>query len=227
MITTPPTSVFNSTQEAGSTQTAQSNASLGQSDFLTLLISQLQNQDPLSPMENAEFTTQMAQFSSLEQLIGINSALEALAVATAASNGGQAMSLIGKGIKAEGNHVQVDNGQAADISFDLPDKADEIIIKIEDENGNVVKTITQGSTASGSQTIKWDGLDDNNEPLADGLYNYSVIAKDSSGNVMDVTTYTRGIVNTVSFENGVAYVQIGDVKFTLSEIIEVTEPKRA
>ncbi len=225
MIVTSPSVVeaINVTGEAS--QSKKNTKELGQTDFLTLLVAQLKNQDPMNPLDNADFTAQMAQFSSLEQLMNINENLEILTTSANATNAAQAMNLIGKEVKAEGNSIHVKNGVASDIAFELPQTAIKVYINIEDVNGNVVRTIEKDSMSAGPQNVSWDGRNEFGSPLEDGLYTYTVVAKDVDGNTLDVATFTRGIVNAVSFENGVGYIHIGDLKYMLSEVLEVSEPK--
>lgn len=225
MITTSPTSVTTtSAQSSGSTDNQPSPSELQKDDFLKLLVTQLKNQDPMNPVDNAEFTAQMAQFSSLEQLVNINETLGMLNATTANVNAGQAFGLIGKEVTVEGSNVHVKNGVGSDISFNLADSATEVEIQILDPSGNVVRTITVGAKIGGANSVAWDGLDSQGKPLPDGLYKYSVAAKDAGGNPIDVQTNTTGVVDAVSFENGVAYLHIGDLKFMLSEVKEVRDP---
>ena len=227
MIVTPPataTSASSLTDEV-KIETKESKSSLGQSDFLTLLMAQLKHQDPLNPMDNTDFTAQMAQFSSLEQLMNINKSLETLTESSSASGAAQAMALIGKEITAKGSSVQVENGSASDIVFNLEDTAAEGAVVIEDEYGNVVRKIDLGSMSPGEKKIEWNGRDDFGAPLADGQYTYSVIAKNISGDLVDSETFMKGKVTGVSFEDGVAYAHVGDLKFLLDEVLEVREPK--
>jgi flagellar basal-body rod modification protein FlgD len=196
---------------------------LDQTDFLTLLVAQLKNQDPMNPMENADFTAQMAQFSSLEQLMNVNENLEILTTSANATNSAQAMALIGKEVKAAGENIHVKNGVGSDISFELPESASKVLISIEDESGNVFRTIEQTSMSAGAHQIAWDGKGQYGAPLPDGLYTYSVSAKDDNGSVMAVETFTRGIVDTISFDNGIGYIHIGELKYMLSEVLEVAE----
>lgn len=215
--TDPSTSATASTSSSAST----SNSAMGQSEFLTLLVAQMQNQDPTNPMDNQQLTAQMAQFSSLEQLMNINTGLESLLAATNSSTSAQAISLIGKEVTVQGHNVYVQGGAAPNLAMGLASDAATVTVTIEDQNGNVVQTLTQSNMSAGVQSIAWDGKDMYGSPVADGLYSYSVEATDSSGNAVDVTTYATGEVSTISFENGVAYVHIGDMKYMLSEIVEV------
>ncbi len=225
MIVTSPTSVTTSSmQSSESTDNQQSPSELQKDDFLKLLVTQLKNQDPMNPVDNAEFTAQMAQFSSLEQLVNINETLGMLNATTANVNAGQAFGLIGKEVTVEGSNVHVKNGVGSDISFSLADSANEVTIQVLDPSGNVVRTITVGAKLGGENSVAWDGMDSQGNPLPDGLYKYTVAAKGAGGNPIDVQTNTTGVVDAVSFENGVAYLHVGDLKFMLSEVKEVRDP---
>lgn len=206
---------------SSSSSSSTSNSQIDKTQFLELLVAQIKNQDPLNPVDNQEFTAQMATFSSLEQLMNVNDNLSMILSASNSTTSAQAVSLIGKEVTASGHNVHIENGTASDVSFTLPSDASAATITIEDANGNVVRTIEKGAMGAGSQAVQWDGMDDYGTPLADGLYSYNVEASDVNGQTMDVTTYTTGVVTGVSFENDVAYIQIGDLKFMLSEITAV------
>lgn len=200
---------------------------MGQSEFLKLLVTQMKNQDPTNPMDNQQLTAQMAQFSSLEQLMNINTGLTNLLSASNSTTSAQALSLIGKEVTVQGHNTYVKGGKAGDIAMELSGNASNVTITVEDQNGNVVRTITSGAMEAGPQSVKWDGASDSGSPLPDGMYSYNVQAKDASGKDIDVTTYAKGIATTISFDKGVAYVHIGDLKFMLSEIVEVNDAPSA
>ena len=98
---------------------AQDKTTLGKDDFLKLFVAQLQNQDPLSPMESTEFTSQLAQFSSLEQLTNMNQNLDYLLMYQASMNNAEAINFIGSTVKASGNSISVKDGESDQIQFDL------------------------------------------------------------------------------------------------------------
>ena len=200
-------------------------ATLAKDDFLSLLITQLKNQDPLSPMDNTEFTAQMAQFSSLEQLFNVNDNLLGLQALTASVSNTQALTLIGKEVVAEGDSVYMENGESSSISFNLAESAVSVSIHITNSAGEVVRTINQGSMSEGQHEITWDGTVDGGGTAPDGLYGYVVDAVDSSGNQVDADTYISGVVDAISMDNGISYAHIGDVKIMISEISEVRQPK--
>ncbi|VAX23921.1 Flagellar basal-body rod modification protein FlgD [hydrothermal vent metagenome] len=224
MIVSPPSDTTGITYTEKPEYAKDKGDNMGKDQFLTLLIAQIKHQDPMNPMENTEFTAQMAQFSSLEQLFSINDNLGSLTAATAATNSAQGMNLIGKEVTVQGHSVHVTGGQASDIGFSLPDLAGEVSINVEDQAGNIVRTIELGPRGAGEHSIKWDGLNNNGKPLADSLYNYTVSATDISGNLVEANTYTRGVVDKVSFDNNVGYIHIGNKKYMLGEVLEISEP---
>ena len=219
-------SLATQTSQASEKTDAQKKAdALGKTDFLTMLVAQIKAQDPMNPMENTDFTAQMAQFSSLEQLFNVNDKLGTMTDAVNSSNSVSALSLIGREVTAAGQSVEVKDGVASDISFTMPLPTDEATIVIEDGYGNVVRTIDQGTLVKGEHNIAWDGKDDNGIVLKDGNYTYSVLAEDQNGDIIRPQTYTRGTVTGVKFEDGVAQIFIGETKYSMSEITEVHQAK--
>ncbi len=200
------------------TNSSSSNQSLGKDEFLTLLVASLQHQDPLSPMENTDFVAQMAQFSTVEQLFGVNDNLESIMLVNSSINNTQALNLIGKEVEATGDGVHISGGTATDISFTLEDNAQSVTIQIIDPDGNIVRTIERGYMAADDQQVEWDGKSNYGVSLDDGLYNYYVDATNSNGETVDVTTHMRGIVESISMEGGVTYAHIGDNRIILSDI---------
>ena len=197
--------------------------SLGKDEFLRLLIAQLKNQDPLSPMENTEFTAQMAQFSSLEQLFNVNDNLESLQTLNAAVANTQALALIGKQIQAEGDIVYVLGGKASGLVFNLDEQAVRVTVHITDASGNIVRTVFRGAMSGGMQEVAWDGKSDVGGSLPDGLYGYVVDAVNAAGEPVDSDSFMSGVVEAVSMDNGITYVHIGDAKVMITEIIEVRQ----
>jgi flagellar basal-body rod modification protein FlgD len=217
--------IINPVAETGGQQAASAaKKSLGRDDFLFLLIAQLKHQDPLSPMENTEFTAQMAQFSSLEQLFNINDNLVNLQALSASVSNTQALSLIGKEVLAEGDSVYVGNGRASAISFRLGEPAANVKIHVIDASGDVVRTLYEGSMSAGQQEVTWDGTSDVGGPLAEGLYGYVIDAVNTGGKQVEADTYMRGIVEAISIDNGITYVHIGDARILISEISEIRQP---
>ena len=196
---------------------------LGKDDFLTLLITQLQNQDPLDPTDSVEYTAQLAQFSSLEQLSNVNQNLEYLQLYQASINNAQAVSFIGKEVTALGNGIQISEGSAEACEFHLTAAASGVTINIYNEAGDLVKTIEAGSMDAGRQSVQWDATDQNGNPLKDGDYTFEVLAVDADGQAVESITYSTGIVSGVTFIDGTTYFMVDDQKIPIADIIEVNQ----
>ena len=208
----------------GSTQgAAVATKELDRDAFLNLLVTQLQNQDPLNPTDSAEFTAQLAQFSSLEQLGNVNDNLKQLQDFQASINNSQAVTLIGKEITANGNSLNFAEGQPAGCQFKLDGKADLAVVSIYDHSGGFVKSFESQNLAAGQHTLYWDGRDQNGNLAASGNYTFEVLAADANGNSIETTTYFNGQVNKVVFENNTTYLIAGDQRVALGDIVQVGE----
>ena len=208
---------------AGS-QTTRAPAELGKSDFLNLLIAQLQNQDPLKPLESTEFTAQLAQFTSLEQLTNINSNLQQLQHSQSLMQDNQAVDLIGKMIDVRGNRLSIKEGAAGEIHFDLKAPARAVLVNIYDSNGNYVRTVESQFMGAGENTLLWDGKDQFGYLLPDGRYTYEVMAADGDGRPIDAVPYVSSQVTGVSYEDQAAYVLTEDAKYAVGAIRRVLQP---
>ena len=149
-------SSVNPTASAPTGGTQSETQILGKEDFLNLLIAQLQHQDPLDPTDSVEFTAQLAQFSSLEQLSNVNDNLEKLELYQASINNSQAVSFIGKEIVARGNSLEVSGGAPVDCQFNLPEDAGSVTITIYDANGEFVRAFDVSNLPAGLQSLSWD-----------------------------------------------------------------------
>jgi flagellar basal-body rod modification protein FlgD len=204
--------------------TTKSNATVDKEDFLKLLITQIQQQDPLNPQDPAEFTAQLTQFSNLEQLISLNTAMEDLQMLQLSSNNAQAANLIGKNVLYDGGTVQVQGGAPGSLYVVAPGTVKDVTVSIKDSSGSVVRTIQLGSLSGGIQAISWDGLKSTGDPASDGAYTFTVTAVDAQGNSAAVTPLSLGHVGGVSFEDGVTYLNVGGEKVSLSDVRSVREP---
>jgi len=205
------------TASAATAATAGTTQTLGENDFLKLLTAQMQAQDPLNPMDSANFAAQLAQFSSVEQLTNINTQLTNMAASQASLQNTMASDLIGKNVTVTGNTVTL-NGQAV-MPYTLPSDASAVSVSVYDATGALVKTAPLGQQAAGNNSYTWDGKDNNGNTLAAGQYKFAVQAVDGSGQAITATPLTSGTVTGISFNNNVTYltidnntqVQLGDV----------------
>ncbi len=209
-----------------STTGSSSGEVIGKEQFLNLLVAQLTHQDPMNPMEGTEFTAQLAQFTSLEQLMNINKNLGTLTNLESALTQSQAVNMIGKQILAEGNTIAMTNGISSNVIFSLDKATDSASISVFNESGDLVSVVDTKTLPRGQNSIAFAGFDKNGNPLPDGIYTFDVLALDAEGESIGVTSFSSGIVSGVNIEqDGTTNLQIGTTKFPLASVVQVTEPK--
>lgn len=167
-----------STMNSTST-TAESTTSAAddlQDQFLTLLTTELQNQDPTDPMDNSEMVTQLAQISTISSIEDVTSTLVGISGQISAAETLQASALVGNGVLIDGNVIQVDSGVATTFGVTLDGDADSVSVTIKNSTGTVVRTLDEGSMSAGTQALSWDGLQDDGTTAADGAYTFSISA---------------------------------------------------
>lgn len=213
--------VQNSQSTLGTSSGAVSN-SIGdiQDRFLTLLVTQLKNQDPMNPMENAELTSQLAQMSTVEGINKLNASFEALLGGYQASQTLQAAALIDHTVLVKGDLLALgENGAAGRVV--LGAAADSVVVTVKDVNGNIVKTIDLGAQPAGAIDFAWDGTDAAGEALETGEYRFSVQAS-SNGAAVTATTYALGLVSSVVLAGNDVKVEVSGMGTRdLSEIIQI------
>ncbi len=197
---------------------------LGRDDFLNLLVTQLQHQDPLNPMDSTDFTAQLAQFSSLEQLSNINGQLEALTQAQTTFANSQAVGYIGHTVLSKGSDFFFDGEAPAALAFDLPHPAQNVFLSVYDAKGGFVASFESGAKAAGRQTAVWNGQDHNGHPLPGGNFRFEAVAVDAAEAEIDVHPLSSGEVDGVAFRDGQAVLTLGNREVALADVIEVIRP---
>lgn len=209
---------------ATSSQAPEAGNALGRDDFMRLLMTQMQAQDPLEPMDNTQFTAQLAQFSSLENLEAMTGSMNNMAVSQAANTSALMVSFIGKTVDVTRPEIVVEGGSAGPVGFTLPQEAASVEITIVDESGKVVRRIDAGQLGEGANEVNWDGLDDDGNPVADGTYTARVEAEDDAGEKIEASMRMGRTVTGVTFNGGVPMLMLeGDSVVSLGEVVEVTE----
>jgi flagellar basal-body rod modification protein FlgD len=216
---------------SGSTSSDSITGSISQTmnkdDFLKLLVTQLQYQDPMSPEDPKDFVAQLAQFSSLEQQINSNTNLENLSKVIQnlqqSQNMAQGVSLLGKTVKGAGNQLTVVGGKALEASYQLPEAAKQVVVGIFDSTGQQVATVNLGAQAAGSRNFSWDGKDSQGKQAADGIYSYQVGAQDRSGNAIQVANYFTGTVDEVYQDSQGVWVTVNGRQILLGNITSVVD----
>ncbi|HVN70569.1 MAG TPA: flagellar hook capping FlgD N-terminal domain-containing protein, partial [Desulfomonilia bacterium] len=207
---------------AASVASASATSASSEKDmFLNLLVKQLQYQDPLNPMENTEFASQLAQFSSLEALTSMKDSVDKLSQVQGTMSNTQALSFIGKKVSANGNTIQF-TGSSSTLNFNLSDKASQVQVTIYNSSGTAVRAFNATGVQSGDIQCTWDGKDDKGQALAAGKYYFTVSAKGYDGNAVNATTYATGTVTGVRFDGGNVYLEIGDKEVNLADVSKIS-----
>ena len=166
--------------------------------FLRLLVTQLKNQDPLNPLDNAELTSQLAQLSTVTGINTLNTTLESLKSSFQSSESLQAANMIGHGVLAAGEAIALSGGKSV-FGIDLATAADSVTILVKDSSGQAVHTIDLGAQDAGTLALTWDGATDESGVTAeDGDYTFEVVALRSGTQLTDATALTFGMVASVS-----------------------------
>lgn len=166
-----------------------------QERFMSLLVAQLKNQDPLAPMDNAQVTSQMAQLNTVTGINNLNTTMEGMASSLNANQTVQATSMLGRAVLTEGNSLTLADGKALG-SMQLDQSADVLNVKVLDAGANVVRTINLGAQAKGTHEFQWDGKSDDGSTLPAGNYKFEIEAK-AAGKDASVTPLTLSVVQGV------------------------------
>jgi flagellar basal-body rod modification protein FlgD len=199
---------------------------LSKDDFLKLLVTQLQNQDPLNPTDSTQFVSQLAQFSSLEQLSNINDNLKTVQLFDQSINNAQAVNFVGKTIKASGSMFELGSGETYEVQYQLGEDAAAVYVSILNSSGETVRKIEMDQMTSGQQSVVWDGADENGNAVPAGTYSFSVQAKNKDGEIMDTAAYIEETVTGISYHSGSTYLLANGIEIPYSAIIEVSEPTK-
>lgn len=202
--------------------------SMGREDFLKLLMAQLEQQDPMNPLENHEFVAQLATFSSLEQQVLANDRLEELALGQMSSSNAQLSGLMGESITARGDAVHLDGDTVPPIGLDLARPAATVTITVKDSTGSVVHQIERKNMTTGVHSIDWAGTAQNGSKLRAGDYKVEIEAKDEHGNGVTATTIVSGTVDSITFERGYPELLVGGRRIKPADILSIgaTNPSR-
>ena len=202
---------------------------MGKEDFLKLLVAQLSQQDPLNPQDGAEFVAQLAQFSSVEQLVNIRGGMDNLALAQQASTSAEVVGFIGRDVLALGDSVHLSgDGSARPVAFSLAGEAASATVELVDSAGKVVATHTEaGPLRAGENAVDFvpRSKDFPFGALPEGEYTLRVSAKDGSGNNVEATPRMVERVVGVTFDAGYPELMLeGGARLPLGDVIRVQEP---
>ncbi len=216
------TTSSSSSQSSSGTGTSQT---LNEQDFLQMLVTELQNQDPTNPLQSTALAAQLAQFSSVSELQTLNTNVQnstnANLVMTQSISNTMAATLIGKKVQVNTSQINYDGTTNPTLGFTLPSSAADVKVNILNSNGTVIRTIDEGPMASGDQTMTWDGKDSSGNQVPSGAYSFSVSAADSQGNQITPSLYVLGTVQGVKFGSNGASLLVDGTQVDLSSVQEI------
>jgi len=193
----------------GVSSSAQQALSNNFNDYLKLLTTQLQNQDPTQPMDTNAMTQQIASLAQVEQQISTNQQLGSLLAAYNTSQINGVVGYIGRRVEATGNTTVLQNGSAM-LVYNLAAPAASATITVQDSTGNVIYKGASTQLSQGRNVIDWNGLNSLTKGQSpDGAYTYTVDATDANGQAVAATTYTTGTVSAVDISSGTPTLQLG------------------
>ena len=205
-----------STAPTASTQAHQT-LSANYNTFLKLLTAQLQNQDPLSPMDTNQFTQQLVMYSQVEQQISTNDNLTSLIALTKSAAGSNAVSYLGHTALTQGGATSLSAG-TADWSYTMPSDAASVTLNIADANGHSIFS-TSGETALGTHDFTWDGKNAQGAAQPDGTYTLSIVAKAADGTALTPTVNGTGIVKEIDMSAANPVAIVGARQVNLTDIV--------
>lgn len=195
------------TDPTAQTQSGASRTTLSDNfdTFLVLLTAQLQNQDPLAPMDSTQFTQQLVQYSQVEQQIRTNEQLEGLVGHFQAASAGAALSYLGRDAIIEANETYLTGGEA-NWAYNMPEAATEMTIQVRDMSGRVMYETTTANRGAGEHLFTWDGIKTNGDEAAEGVYRITVTAKNAEGETVTPSIAVRERIMGVDFSGAVPVV---------------------
>ncbi len=189
--------------------------------FILLLVTQLQNQDPLDPMDSAQFTEQLAQFASVEQSINTNKKLDQLVALQTSNLLNGAVSYVGRTVEVISDQLALKD-ETATISYGIETNAAKTSISIVTEDGQTVRVIN-GETDAGRHELVWDGRDALGNPMPDGIYNFNVIAVNGDDETINTISAFTGRVTGVEILDSLVTLNLGELGVPFSSIFAVRE----
>jgi flagellar basal-body rod modification protein FlgD len=225
-VTATPASVLaaSTTTAAATAASTTSAASTGLgkdlNTFLKLLTTQLQNQDPESPLDTNQMTQQLVAFSGVEQEINTNSKLDQLVALQSTNQTVAALPLVGHTVQVSDSKGALVNGQAT-FGYNLPSTATQTTLSVTDASGN---TIYQGAgvTTTGDHSFAWNGQASDGSMAPDGIYTLNVASTAADGSAITAAISSFGKIDSIQINNGAASLMMGTLSEPLSKIVSIT-----
>lgn len=205
---------------ASTTTNTRGDSDLSQEDFLELMVAQLQNQDPTNPADTTEFTSQIAEFSTVEGISDLNKSFSEFADVFSGSQTMDAVNLVGRSVMTESNMGYLNEGGDINASIDMPSYASAVTVYVQDEFGALVNQATFGPAAEGYQEFNWDGLNMDGDEMAEGRYRISAEAF-IDGQTQSIPVYAHNQVESVVLNNALGSYELRLADGSAAELSEV------
>jgi flagellar basal-body rod modification protein FlgD len=221
LFATPTTSATNAPASSSSQIDFNNQIAGNFTSFLQLLTTQLQNQNPLDPLDTNQFTQQLVQFAGVEQQMNMNTQLQTLVALQQTAQSTQALTFVGSTVTVAGSTTPLTNGQAQ-WAFNPPTPAI-ATFTVTDATGQTVFSQT-GTVQPGSQPFTWNGVDSNGHQWADGNYKLTITAKDANNQPVAIPTQLVGVVDSVDLTQNPPTLSIGGQNYLVNQILKVNKP---
>ena len=221
-------STLNESQNGTKFSSNEDKGAIGKDGFMRLLLAQLRNQDPQNPLESHEFASQLAQFTAVEQLFNINAKLDRnldLDIKLTQSIGNSlATTIVGKSLRAIGNEISLDKGSASKVYITLPMSVSNVTVSIYDSNDTLIRKEDLDIRTAGDHIYIWDGKNNDDVEIPDGIYTFSIDATGSNGNSIPISFFMGGHITGVKFnsDNATMFL-VGALNINVSDVIMITE----
>jgi flagellar basal-body rod modification protein FlgD len=218
-LSNPPASTTTGAAATTSTPT------VNEQQFLTLLVAQMQHQDPTQPMQGTDFVTQLAQFSMVEQSVNQTQQLGTLSTQVLGLSNDEASQLVGRTVTIGGGTISFNGTSASPANVTLGGAAGDVTATISDSSGNPIRTLDLGAKGAGPLAIQWDGNNSAGQGVPPGTYTVNVTATSASGAPVSVSQQVSGVVTNVSFGQGTTEVTLASgAQAPISQLIGVGTP---
>ncbi len=212
--------VQNTSTATGASASASNSVSAASNQFLKLLVTQMQNQDPMNPMDNAQITSQLAQLSTVQGITDLNTTVSGLVSQLQSSQMMQSASLIGQNVLAQGSVLNLGSAGAAG-GVNLASAADQVSVNVLNSAGKVIRSLSLGSQPAGLAQFTWDGKDASGSAQAVGNFNFQVAAT-AAGTAVTATPYALAQVQSVSSGSSGLNVQLSNLGTVgMNQIIQI------
>jgi len=210
--------------EAENLYAAKKEDKFGRDAFMKLFLAQMNQQDPLNPMDTSQFSSQLAQFSTLEQLYNVNENLESIEGIQSVDSKYNALGLMGKDVQAQSNSLVLDGQSTAKGAFYIDTPAEACVVRIYDGNGEAIRDIELEGLPAGTHDFEWDGHDDDGNMKASGVYQYNITAISPYGDMISAEKYIQGTVTRISLFEGEPVIYVNETPMSMEQIVNIKIP---